>query len=60
MYKKGYHHWVAYIDDWNDFANTKTFEGYRGISVHQFNEMIKEAKKTLLCWIINIFCIFVI
>ena len=35
-----------YIDDWNDFCTTKTFEGYRGISVHQFNEMIKGARKT--------------
>ena len=49
LYKRGYHHWVAYIDDWNDFAfnATKTFDGYRSISVHQFNEMIKGARKKL-------------
>ena len=40
---------IGYIDDWNEKALTKfkTFEGYRGISVHQFNEMIKGARRKI-------------
>ena len=45
--RMGYETWFAYTEDWNDKAYNmvKRFKGFKDISVHVFNEMIKGARK---------------